>query len=221
MTLQQALSYTGNDYNSMNYEELAEVVKAMAEAARRRISRTPEGPAYTRLKSRALGEGRNVRVRALSYTNDKVRISQRFKGKNKMSLSDVRVLRKELYNYLTDPTSTQKGNREYTEAQNRILQERNRIHEIPDAPVNATTADTDQYLLDICETDSDLIWFGRRHLGWNNDSNPIRENIYEAGGYDAMGTRDFFERLRNQIQRLLNERNDAMTGFDYDEEGMV
>lgn len=213
MTLQQALSYTGNEYQGMSYQELVEVTKAMAEAARRRLSRTSEGPAFEQIKRRALGQGRTVRVRGLSYVNGKVRISQKFKGKNKMPMSDLRTLRKELYNYLKDPTSTQKGYKEFVEEAERIHRERMQVRDLTDMPDNPTEQD----FLNMCNSDSELIYFAENHLGWMYDSSRIYAAIIECGGYDRMGTQEFFENLRDYIQRELDSREAPMDAFDYDD----
>ena len=116
MTLQEALSFTGNEYNSMTYDELVEVTKAFAEAARKRISRQQQGPAYEKLKRKAIGAGKTKKVNMLNMKNGRVAISQKFKGKNRMSQSDLRSLRKVLYDFLTDSTSTKRGLKTFNEA---------------------------------------------------------------------------------------------------------
>lgn len=219
MKLATALAFTGNEYQAMTYEQLVEVTKAMAEAARRRIRRTPQGPAYERLKRRALGEGRTVRANALSYRDHTIKISQKFKGKNKMSMQDLRTLRKELYTYLKDPTSTEKGFRELREAEERMIQERNTPVEVPE---EWGMEDMSIYnMLDLMETDTDLIHFGQEFLGWDVNTNGeggLKETIIASGGYGHINTAQFRENIRALLRAQEEEQGLPMYDFMYPED---
>lgn len=208
MKLTQAMSFTGNQYQSMTYDELAEVTKAMAEAARRRISRTQEGPAYNRLEQRALGEGRNVQVKGLKIKDGIVRITQKFKGKNRMPMSDLRTLRKELYNFLKDPRSTEKGLREWRD----YIAEEERRRNTP-IEINEPTG---QPLWDVYETLEgvpDLMAFARNELGWDpsEDINTQIDTVYGTPEYE----RDVRRLIEAGIAELEGEREQPMENFGW------
>lgn len=208
MKLQKALSFTGNEYQSMSYEELAEVTKAMAEAARRRISRVQEGPAYEKLEGRALGEGRRQQVAGLNVRNGVVRITQKFKGPNRMSMPELRTLRKELYNYLKDPRSTQSGLNAWREE----IEEEERRRNTPvhiDEP-------TGQPLWDVYETLEsipDLMSFARNELGFDpsNDINTQIDYVYGTPEYER-AVRDIIEQA---IENIEGAREAPMPNFGF------
>jgi len=208
MKLQEALSFTGNEYQSMSYDELAKVTKAMAEAARRRISRVQEGPAYEKLVGRALGEGRRQQVSGLNVRNGVVRITQKFKGPNRMSMSDLRTLRKELYNYLKDPRSTQSGLNAWREE----IEEEERRRNTPvhiDEP-------TDQPLWDVYETLEsipDLMSFARNELGLDpsNDINTQIDYVYGTPEYER-AVRDIIEQV---VEDIEGAREAPMPNFGF------
>lgn len=201
MRLAQALSYTANELNSMKYDELAEVTKALAEAARRRISRLPAGPAYVKLKQQALGSGRVPKVSALSFRDDTVRISQNFRGRNKMSFNDLRQLRKSLSNYINNPTSTNKGYKELRERAMAVLEEKRQNKVIKDLQDSWMSDMSDWDAFDEYLADDDLITFGKNHLDWASDQ--IYNIIIESGGYKARDSKD--PNVKAKFKRRLRE----------------
>lgn len=217
MTLSQALSYTGNQYQAMSYDELAEVTKAFAEAARKRISRQQEGPAYQQLVNRALGRGTHAKSPSLNIRNGKVMISQKFKGKGRIPMNELRTLRKDLYNFLKNPTSTKTGLKEFREEAERIAEEQrrrqNQVTDIGDQWMNEPLTEWD--LFDYAMTNSDLIYFGKEHLSWA--SGDIKTAIMSCGGYGSINN----EALRRYVQERLTEAigpRPMEGGFFYDEE---
>lgn len=220
MNLATALSFTGNQYQSMNYKELEEVTRALAEAARKRISRQKEGPAYQKLVRYSTGEGSTKKISGLNLKNGIVRISQKFKGSNKMSMSDLRSLRKVLYDFIKDETSTKTGLNKYREeAQkkideyNRKIAEQNEEYDLGDEWMEMPT---DWELFDKCVTDTDLIEFGRTHLDWQSDQ--IYDAIISSGGYDSRGKDWFNKLLRDYIEgdlivKVGNRPEDPLEDF--------
>ena len=208
MTLSQILQLTGNEFRRMNYQELEEVTRAMAEAARKRIMRGPEGPAYAKLKRYATGKGSTKKVAGLHMSGDTVRISQRFKGKNKMSMSDLRNLRKVLFDYLKDETSTKRGLEKFNAEKERKKQEyKEQLKQYEEAKKlsNQEWAMKDKTLgpdwhwevFDQLVTDTDFIEFGKNHLGWQ--SQDIKEAIISCGGYGARGFNWFSYLLKDYV----------------------
>lgn len=193
MTLQQALSYTGNEYQSMTYEELADVTRALAEAARKRLGRLNEGHAYEIIRKRATGAGLSWRANALTYDQGKIRISQKFKGKNKMSMGDLRTLRKVLTEYLRDQTSTKKGNEKFKKQVAKVI--------------NADEGEIGNIWNDFSNSlsNTDLINLGVRRLDWQSG------NIYDAitlsGGYEEMwsGSRSFTKKLKEYVKNEIEK----------------
>ena len=219
MTIQQALSFTGNQYQAMSYEELAEVTKALAEVARKRLSRLQEGTAYMKMYNLSTGKNTSKKVNALSINKKgNISISKRFKGKNKMKMSDLRTLRKVLYDYLKDPTSTKRGLEEFRQEAERMRIEREKPLDIGD---DWMTPQTDWDLFDRAITDTDLIEFAQNRLDWLSDQ--IFNAIMECGGYEQLGTNSFNDRLRKFIERELEQivgsRNpeEPMADFFYEE----
>ena len=217
MTLIEALSFTGNQYQAMSYDELAEVTKAFAEAARKRISRQQEGPAYQQLKNRALGRGTHPKSPSLNIKNGKVMISQKFKGKNRIPMNELRTLRKDLYNFLKNPTSTKTGLKEFREEAARLAEEQrqrqNRVVDLGDQWMNDELTDWD--IFDYAMTNTDLIYFGQEHLNWM--SNDIKEAIVASGGYGTINN----EALRRYVEERLTEAigpRPMEGGFFYEEE---
>lgn len=205
MNLATALSFTGNQYHAMSYKELEEVTRALAEAARKRISRLPSdarGPAYQKLVRYATGEGSTKKINALNLKNGIVRISQNFRGSNKMSMSDLRSLRKVLYDFIKDETSTKRGLEKFREEVNkktkeyeRELAEQNEEYDLGDEWM---TMPTDWELFDKCITDTDLIEFGKTHLDWQSDQ--IYDSIISSGGYENRGKDWFNQLLRDYVE---------------------
>lgn len=188
MTLQQALSYSGNEYQSMTYEELAEVTRAMAEAARKRLGRLSEGHAYEIIRKRATGAGLSWKANALTYDRGKIKISQKFKGKNRMSMGDLRTLRKVLTEYLRDQTSTKKGNEEFKNQVARVITD-------DEGDISNIWTDFNRSL-----SNTDLINLGVRRLDWQSGN--IYNAIIESGGYEKMwsGSADFTRSLKNYMK---------------------
>lgn len=199
MTLLEALSFTGNQYNSMTYDELVEVTRAFAEAARKRISRQQQGPAYEKLKRKAIGAGKTKKVNMLNMKNGRVSISQKFKGKNKMSQSDLRSLRKALYEFLTDTTSTKKGLKEFNKKAEKQFEAT--VLDLGDSLKESDM--TDQELLDAVVSDSELIRYGIQRLDW--DSDQIYSAITASGGYSVRGSESFNSYLREYVEEELAE----------------
>lgn len=202
MNLLTALSFTGNQYQAMSYKELEEVTRALAEAARKRISRQTEGPAYQKLIRYATGEGSTRKITGLNMKNNVVRISQKFKGPNRMSMSDLRSLRKVLYDFIKDDTSTKTGLNKYREEAQKKIDEYNRKiaeqNEVYDLGDEWMTMPTDWELFDKCVTDTDLIEFGKTHLDWQSDQ--IYDAIISSGGYESRGKDWFNKLLRDYIE---------------------
>ena len=211
MTLQEALSFTGNEYQAMTYDELVEVTRAMYEAARKRLSRHPEGPAYEKLLGKAMGKGLTKKLGALSVKNGKISISQKFKGPNKMSMGDLRSLRKALTDFLRDPTSTKRGYERYTKE----LNEQFKAKFVTDVPeLDPESEFTLEDLLNECETDSELLRFASNHLDWDSDQKYVV--IYLSGGYDQMGTEAFTEKLRKYVKADLKNKMKELEEDDPD-----
>ena len=223
MKLSEAMSFTGNDYNYMSYDELAKVTKAMAEAARRRISRTNVGPAYLKLTHQALGSGRVTKVPGLNMKDGIVRIKQNFKGKNRMSFSELRQLRKALYNYLQDPTSTEKGYKNFNARVEAMKVAQMHNTEIKDLQ-NSWIEDMNMWdKFDEYIADDDFITFGKNHLDWASDQ--IYNIIIASGGYKARDNKDvnikrnFRRRLKQhtalEVYKVAGSRKEDKTGKHY------
>ena len=208
MKVSQALSYTGNQYQSMSYDELEEVTRALAEAARKRISRNKQGPAYRKLLEYATGDGYRKKSPALNFDGKAVRISQKFRGKNRMSMSDLRSLRKILYDYLKDPTSTKGGYDKFqTKVKERLAEEERRKQEDNaeyDLGDEEYMSSNDWDIFDHLTTDSDLIYYGKNHLNWISDD--IKNAIIESGGYAERGTGNFTVLLRQYVEDEITEK---------------
>ena len=201
MTLQEALSFTGNEYQAMTYDELVEVTRAMYEAARKRISRQPEGPAYRKLFGKAVGKGLTKKLGALSVKNGKISISQKFKGPNKMSMADLRSLRKALTDFLRDPTSTIRGYERYEKETNEEFKAK-MVTDVPELDPNAKFSIVD--IFNSCETDSELLRFASNHLDWDSDQKYVV--IMLSGGYEMLGTESFTKKLRKYVKADLKNK---------------
>ena len=197
MKLNEALSFTGNEYQKMSYDELVDVIKPMYEAARKRIKRQPFGSAYDKLLKMATGEGLTKKVSTLNVKNGKISISQKFKGNNKMSMGEIRTLRKVLTEFLRDPTSTKRGYAKHK----KLVEEQFKAKFVDIDDDDWIDEKTDWDLLAECETESDLIRFGQNRLDW--DSDQIYAAIMSCGGYGAMGTNSFNKLLRKYIEEEL------------------
>ena len=216
MKLSQALSYTGNEYQAMSYDELEEVTRALAEAARKRISRSVAasrknkkslGPAYMKLLERSTGEGYVKKVEGLNFDGNIVRISQRFKGKNRMSMSDLRTLRKVLYDYIKDPTSTISGLDDFHKKVEERIKEEERKKKEANAEYDLGDewmTDNEWDIFDQALTDSELIHFGEIHLNWSSDD--IKNAIVESGDYKMRGTKLFSALLREYVEDATTQK---------------
>ena len=209
----RAMSYTGNEYQKMTYDELKEVTQQMARAARRRLKNVKEGHAYLRLQQIADDEGLTKNVKGITLDEQgEIKISVRTKGKNRLTMPEMRTLRKTLYNYLTDETSTKKGLEKHRQEQRKVL-------DLDDDFWNKEEI-TLKDILDKAETASDLIRFGQNRLDW--DSSQIFAAIIECGGYRKMKNEGFVKKLRKKIEQMLGDRKEElvkdMDSFFYDEE---
>jgi len=125
-----------------------------------------------------------------------------------MSMSDLRTLRKELYNYLKDPRSTQSGLNAWREE----IEEEERRRNTPvhiDEP-------TDQPLWDVYETLEsipDLMSFARNELGLDpsNDINTQIDYVYGTPEYER-AVRDIIEQV---VEDIEGAREAPMPNFGF------
>lgn len=221
MTIAQILALTGNTMQSMSYEELAQITKVMASAARKRINRLPEGPAYRELYNKAVGYGSHAQTKGLDvnvHKQFKVEIKVKTKGKDKLSIYELRTLRKDLYNYLKDDVSTKKGYEKYKEDQERLRKQRE-YHQVVSGEKWETEAVTEQDLLDRAETNSDLIYFAKDHLQWA--STQIKAAIIEAGGYGNINFNILKDFIIDGLRRTGNTEYMTEEDSEYDAENEV
>ena len=228
MTLAQILSLTGNEFQAMNYEDLAEVTKKLAEASRKRISRLPksetgriQGPAYQQLVNRALGTRTTPKSSQLNIKNGKVSISQKFKGKNKMSLSELRTLRKDLYNFLQNPTSTKTGYEDFKKRADllseQIRADRNKVIDLGDKYTEESLSTWNYF--DQLITNSDFIYYGIEHLAWA--STDIFNAIVASNGGVRSGKGYMnidVNKMKEYVEKETDEYMSEMVSFFYDEE---
>lgn len=227
MTLAQILLLTGNEFQAMNYEELAEVTRKLAEASRKRISRLPvehgriQGPAYQQLVNKALGTRTTPKNNYLNIKNNKISISQKFKGKNKMSLSELRTLRKDLYNFLQNPTSTKTGLEEFRKQADALAEQikadRNKVIDLGDKYTEESLNTWDYF--DQLITSSDFIHFGKEHLAWA--SGDIFDAIVASNG-GARNGKEYLNIDVNKLKEYVEKETDKymreLTSFFYNEE---
>lgn len=188
----QALSHTGNEYQSMTYDELAETSKALAGEVRRRLKNIQEGRAYTKLRD--IAEGREFTKGQSGIFVDEegnIKISVKTKGKNALTMAEMRTLRKNLYNYLKDETSTKEGLEKHRQQQAKVFQ----LEDVWDKE-DMTLGD----LFDTLETAAELIKFAQTRLDW--ESGEIKAAIIEAGGYGHVNVK----KLKRIINRALKGR---------------
>ena len=222
MTIAEILALTGNTMQSMSYEELAEITKVMASAARKRINRLQEGPAYRELYNKAVGYGSHSQTKGLDvnvHKQFKVEIKVKTKGRDKLSIYELRTLRKDLYNYLKDEASTKKGYEKYREDQERLRKQRE-YHQVVSGEKWETEAVTEEDLLDRAETNSDLIYFAQDHLGWS--STQIKAAIMESGGYGNISFTILRDFIIEGLKRTGNEEYMSEEDREYEaEKGVV
>lgn len=220
------LKLSGNDWQRMEYDELANAVYTLSETARKRLARNPEGYAYEKIKKRAEGKGRNVKVEGLYIKDGKVRIHQNFIGTGRMTMSQLRALRKELTLYLSDDTSTAKGLKKWRKKQAETLKKHRDIIDLGDAYdyTEEEQADNNKWIWDIFDslvTDEDFIKFGVEHLGWN--SGEIYNLVKISGGYRNIDENKFqkelFTKAMNDLKSAYGEREKPMPNFGYDSSG--
>lgn len=226
LKLSEILELPGNAFQSMEYSELAEVTHTLAEAARKRIKRVPEGPAYEKLKKRAEGKGRNVKANALYIKDDTVRIHQNFTGNNRMSMSDLRVLRKELSLYLKDETSTKKGLKLWRKKQQKEIDQYKDVLDLGDAYdyTEDDQIDSNKWIWDIFDTlttDEDYITFGREYLGWASDDINEMAYVYKSGKRTKARSAGEFRALvvdkaYKDMMSMYGPHEEPMPNFDYD-----
>lgn len=207
MTVQQILAMTGEEFNTMSKSQLIEVNKVLAGAARKRLKLLPEGGAYEKLLHRANNTVNTGTDKTLFMSKGNIKISV----SNKASFYDLKALRKELYGYLMDKTSTKRG---YQKVQNqRLLNIISRFVEDPEEVYKKMPKEQKEYWttalkdLDKKVTNTQLLNFGGAYFGWDSGNNGYKNAIEHCGGYKLMHSNGsiFTDRLKDYIRNVIEE----------------
>ena len=203
MTVKDILAMTGEDFNTMDRKELVEVDRVLAGAARKRLKSLTKGFAYERLLKRANNTVHTGTQQTLFVSKGQIKIAT----PKTASIQDLRALRKELFSYLKDPTSTKSGyNKIHVRMFKQILA---RFHDdveeyyksLPEDEVERWEEITRS--LEKISNNSDLLDYGKIHLGWSSGNGAIKEAIEHCGGYQAMYSGDvgFTIKLKAYIEK--------------------
>lgn len=208
MTVKDILAMTGEDFNTMDRKELVEVDRILAGAARKRLKALPTGFAYNKLLRRANNTVNTGTQKTLFMKQGQIKIAT----PKTASMQDLRALRKELFSYLKDPTSTKTG---YKQVKTRMFKEllsrfRDDVEEYYKTMPKDEVEKWETITIDLANisSNSDLLDFGNIHLGWTSGNNGYKVAIESCGGYAAMHSGDpvFTENLKRYIEEQITEK---------------
>lgn len=220
MTLEEALSISGSDVRRLTKEELKEVLDVMVRASRSRLDTIKKynTRAYQKMYRRAGGTEHTVRdenleLRQSRYGVEYIGIIYR---RESASINELRSLRKSLYDFLKNPTSTVSGHFQQVE---RLRERLNNIQN-PDEPTDYTDESINtvrDYFINYVNNTSQLIYFAQSTLNW--DSEQIKEAILECGGYSSLSSISTFNELKEYIWRrnqdIIGPLEEEIDNFDY------